>query len=231
MNINLKTTKFAAMSIQENYNAIKSQLPYGVELVAVSKTHPVSAIQEVYGLGQRVFGENKVQEVTEKYPLLPKDIRWHLIGHLQTNKVKYIAGFIDTIQSVDSEKLIREINKEAAKNNRTINVLLQVKIAEEESKSGLEISEARELFEQYLNGEFKNICITGLMGMATFTEDQDQIREEFLTLKKLFDELNQLKKLETLSMGMSDDFPMAIECGANSIRIGSAIFGRRDYSQ
>ncbi|MDQ1162088.1 pyridoxal phosphate enzyme (YggS family) [Chryseobacterium sp. SORGH_AS 447] len=219
------------MSIQENYNNIKSQLPAGVQLVAVSKTHPVSAIQEVYDLGQKVFGENKVQEITEKYPLLPKDIRWHLIGHLQTNKVKYIAGFIDTIQSADSEKLIREINKEAAKNNRTINVLLQVKIAEEESKFGLEISEAKELFEQYLSGEFQHIKITGLMGMATFTDDQEQVRKEFLTLKNLFDELNQLTKLETLSMGMSDDFPVAIECGANSIRVGSAIFGRRDYSQ
>lgn len=219
------------MSIQENYNDIKSQLPYGVQLVAVSKTHPVSAIQEVYDLGQKVFGENKVQEVTEKYPLLPKDIQWHLIGHLQTNKVKYIAGFIDTIQSVDSEKLIREIDKEAGKNSRTINVLLQVKIAAEESKFGLEISEAKDLFEQYLSGKFQNIKITGLMGMATFTEDQDQIKKEFLTLKNLFDELNQLKKLETLSMGMSDDFPLAIECGANSIRVGSAIFGKRDYSQ
>lgn len=219
------------MSIQENYNRIKNQLPSDVELVAVSKTHPVSAIREVYDLGQRVFGENKVQEVTEKYPLLPKDIQWHLIGHLQTNKVKYIAGFIDTIQSVDSEKLIREINKEAAKHNRKIKVLLQVKIAEEESKFGLEISEAKDLFEQYLSGEYQNIEITGLMGMATFTEDQEQIKKEFLTLKNLFDELNKFKKLETLSMGMSDDFPVAIECGANSIRVGSAIFGRRDYSQ
>ena len=226
-----KNPKFAGMSIQENYNTIKSQLPSGVELVAVSKTHPVSAIQEVYDLGQRAFGENKVQEVTEKYPLLPKDIRWHLIGHLQTNKVKYIAGFIDTIQSVDSEKLIREIDKEAQKNNRTINVLLQVKIAEEESKFGLETGEAKDLFERYLSGEFRNISITGLMGMATFTDDHDQIRKEFQILKKLFDGLNQLKKLETLSMGMSDDFPVAIECGANSIRVGSAIFGRRDYSQ
>lgn len=218
------------MSIQENYNHIKSQLPSDVQLVAVSKTHPVSAIQEVYDLGQRVFGENKVQEISEKYPLLPKDIQWHLIGHLQTNKVKYIAEFVDTIQSVDSEKLIREINKEAAKHNRTIKVLLQVKIAEEESKFGLDINEAKDLFEQYLNGEFQNIEITGLMGMATFTDDKDQVKKEFLNLKKLFDELNQLKKLETLSMGMSDDFPIAIECGANSVRVGSAIFGRRDYS-
>ncbi|MCY1661716.1 YggS family pyridoxal phosphate-dependent enzyme [Chryseobacterium sp. SL1] len=219
------------MSIQENYNHIKSQLPSDVQLVAVSKTHPVSAIQEVYDLGQRVFGENKVQEVSEKYPLLPKDIQWHLIGHLQTNKVKYIAEFVDTIQSVDSEKLIREINKEAAKHNRTIKVLLQVKIAEEESKFGLETDEAKDLFEQYLSGEFQNIEITGLMGMATFTDDKDQVKKEFLNLKNLFDELNQLKKLETLSMGMSDDFPIAIECGANSVRVGSAIFGRRDYSQ
>ncbi|UPQ76560.1 YggS family pyridoxal phosphate-dependent enzyme [Chryseobacterium nepalense] len=218
------------MSIQENYNIVKSRLPQHVELVAVSKTHPVSAIQEVYDLGQRIFGENKVQELSEKYPLLPKDIQWHLIGHLQTNKVKFIAEFIDTIQSVDSEKLIREINKEAAKHNRTIKVLLQVKIAEEETKFGLETEEAKILYQKYLSGEFPNILITGLMGMATFTEDENQIKKEFLNLKKLFDELNQQQPLETLSMGMSDDFPIAIECGANSVRVGSAIFGRRDYS-
>ncbi|WP_312177497.1 YggS family pyridoxal phosphate-dependent enzyme [Chryseobacterium sp.] len=218
------------MSIQENYNIVKSRLPQHVELVAVSKTHPVSAIQEVYDLGQRIFGENKVQELSEKYPLLPKDIQWHLIGHLQTNKVKFIAEFIDTIQSVDSEKLIREINKEAAKHNRTIKVLLQVKIAEEETKFGLETEEAKILYQKYLSGEFPNILITGLMGMATFTEDENQIKKEFLNLKKLFDELNQQQPLETLSMGMSDDFPLAIECGANSVRVGSAIFGRRDYS-
>ncbi|WP_415327119.1 YggS family pyridoxal phosphate-dependent enzyme [Chryseobacterium sp. MMS23-Vi53] len=219
------------MSIQENYNDIKNQLPENVQLVAVSKTHPVSAIQEVYDFGQRVFGENKVQEVMEKYPLLPKDIQWHLIGHLQTNKVKYIAGFVDTIQSVDSEKLIKEIDKEATKHNRKIKVLLQVKIAEEDTKFGLEIEEAKDLFQKYISGEFPNTEITGLMGMATFTDDKDQVKKEFLILKRLFDELNQLKKLETLSMGMSDDFPIAIECGANSVRVGSAIFGRRDYSK
>ncbi|WBV60799.1 YggS family pyridoxal phosphate-dependent enzyme [Chryseobacterium camelliae] len=219
------------MSIQENYNYIKSQLPDHVQLVAVSKTHPVSAIQEVYDLGQRVFGENKVQEVLEKYPLLPKDIQWHLIGHLQTNKVKYIAEFVDTIQSVDSERLLLEINKEAVKYNRTIKVLLQVKIAEEESKFGLEIDEAKALFQQYLNDEFPHIEITGLMGMATFTDNEQQIRKEFSVLKNLFDELNKQKSLETLSMGMSDDFPVAIECGANSVRVGSAIFGRRDYTK
>ncbi|MFP3590606.1 YggS family pyridoxal phosphate-dependent enzyme [Chryseobacterium sp. SIMBA_038] len=219
------------MSITENYHIIKNQLPENVQLVAVSKTHPVSAIQEVYDLGQRVFGENKVQELLEKYPLLSKDIEWHLIGHLQTNKVKYIAEFIDTIQSVDSEKLLAEINKEAGKHERKIKVLLQVKIAAEDTKFGLEITEAEDLFKKYINGDFPNIEITGLMGMATFTDDQDQVKKEFLILKKVFDELNQLKNLETLSMGMSDDFPTAIECGANSVRVGSAIFGRRDYSK
>ncbi|MFP3833714.1 YggS family pyridoxal phosphate-dependent enzyme [Chryseobacterium sp. SIMBA_028] len=219
------------MSIKENYQDIKDQLSSDVQLVAVSKTHPVSAIQEVYDLGQRVFGENKVQELMEKSPLLPKDIQWHLIGHLQTNKVKYIAPFIDTIQSVDSQKLLTEINKESGKNERTIKVLLQVKIAAEESKFGFEISEAKDLFQQYVAGSFPHIEITGLMGMATFTDNEQQIRNEFLTLKGLFDELNQLKPLKTLSMGMSDDFPIAIECGANSVRVGSAIFGRRDYSK
>ena len=218
------------MSIQENYRDIKSRLPENVQLVAVSKTHPVSSIQEVYDLGQKVFGENKVQELVEKYPLLPKDIQWHIIGHLQTNKVKYIAEFVDTIQSIDSEKLLKEVNKEAGKHNRKIKVLLQVKIAEEDTKFGLEIEEAKSLFEKFVNGEFENIEITGLMGMATFTEDENQIKNEFSVLKNLFDQLNQTKKLETLSMGMSDDFPIAIECGANSVRVGSAIFGRRDYS-
>lgn len=219
------------MNIQENYNKIKNQLPSTVQLVAVSKTHPVSAIQEVYELGQKVFGENKVQELTEKYPLLPKDIEWHLIGHLQTNKVKYIAEFIDIIQSVDSEKLLNEINKEAAKYDRTIKVLLQVKIAEEETKFGLEIEQAKDLFQKFVEGKFSNIEITGLMGMATFTEDENQVRKEFMILKDLFDNLSQTKTLQTLSMGMSDDFPIAVECGANSVRVGSAIFGRRDYSQ
>jgi pyridoxal phosphate enzyme (YggS family) len=218
------------MSIQENYNNIKNQLPSNVELVAVSKTHPVSAIQEVYDLGQKVFGENKVQELVEKYPLLPQDIQWHLIGHLQTNKVKYIAEFIDIIQSVDSEKLLNEINKEAGKHNRKIKVLLQVKIAEEDTKFGLEIDEAEKLFQKFVDGEFQNIEITGLMGMATFTEDENQVRKEFEKLKSLSDNLNTIKPLQTLSMGMSDDFPIAIECGANSVRVGSAIFGRRDYS-
>lgn len=217
------------MSIQENYHKIKAQIPENVELVAVSKFHPVEKIKEVYDCGQKVFGENKVQELLTKVNELPADIQWHLIGHLQTNKVKYIAPFIDTIQSIDSEKLLLEINKEAVKNNRKIKVLLQVKIAEEETKYGLEISEAKEIFSNYLENQYPNIEILGLMGMATFTDNKNQVKSEFLVLKSLFDELSTFKKLETLSMGMSDDFKLAIECGSTSVRIGSAIFGVRNY--
>ena len=221
--------KFKIMSIQENYHKIKAQIPENVELVAVSKFHPIEKIKEVYDCGQKVFGENKVQELLTKVNELPADIQWHLIGHLQTNKVKYIAPFIDTIQSVDSEKLLLEINKEAAKNNRIIKVLLQIKIAEEETKYGLEISEAKEIFSNYLEHQYPNIEILGLMGMATFTDNKNQVKSEFLVLKSLFDELSTFKKLETLSMGMSDDFALAIECGSTSVRIGSAIFGVRNY--
>lgn len=217
------------MSIQENYHKIKAQIPENVELVAVSKFHPVEKIKEVYDCGQKVFGENKVQELLTKVNELPADIQWHLIGHLQTNKVKYIAPFIDTIQSVDSEKLLIEINKEAAKNNKKIKVLLQVKIAEEETKYGLEIYEAKEIFSNYLENQYPNIEILGLMGMATFTDNNNQVKSEFLVLKSLFDELSTFRKLETLSLGMSDDFALAIECGSTSVRIGSAIFGVRNY--
>ena len=217
------------MSIQQNYQAILSQLPENVKLVAVSKTHPAEKIKAIYDLGQRAFGENKVQELMEKQPVLPNDIEWHLIGHLQTNKVKYIANFISMIESVDSEKLLKEIDKEALKNNRKINVLLEVKIAKEETKFGLTVDEAKDIFNKYLAGNYPNIEIKGLMGMASFVEDETQIRQEFGVLKKLFDELSQLKPLETLSMGMSGDFPLAIECGSNSVRIGSAIFGERNY--
>ncbi|GAB1347191.1 YggS family pyridoxal phosphate-dependent enzyme [Cloacibacterium normanense] len=217
------------MSIQENYHKIKAQIPENVELVAVSKFHPIEKIKEVYDCGQKVFGENKVQELLTKVNELPADIQWHLIGHLQTNKVKYIAPFIDTIQSVDSEKLLIEINKEAAKNNRKIKILLQVKIAEEETKYGLEIAEAKEIFSNYLEHQYPNIEILGLMGMATFTDNKNQVKSEFLVLKSLFDELSTFRKLETLSMGMSDDFALAIECGSTSVRIGSAIFGVRNY--
>lgn len=220
------------MSLKEvttNYQKIKTSLPPEVQLVAVSKTHPVEKILEVYNLGQRVFGENKVQELREKQPLLPQDIQWHLIGHLQTNKVKYIAEFIDTIQSVDSAKLLEEINRQAAKNNRKIKVLLQVKIAEEESKFGLEIHEAKELFTDWLNGIYQNVEVEGLMGMATFTDNKAQVMKEFTFLKQIFDKMSLQKPLKILSMGMSDDYLLAIDCGANSVRIGSAIFGNRQY--
>ncbi len=215
--------------LESNYKEICDQLPSNVQLVAVSKTYSSDAIQCVYDLGQRVFGENKVQELVEKYPLLPKDIRWHLIGHLQTNKVKYIAEFVDTIESVDSRKILNEINKQAQKHDRTINILLQVKIAEEESKYGLEIHEAKEIFQEYINGSYENINISGLMGMATFTENKQQIEKEFTLLKQLFDKLSLQKSLTVLSMGMSNDYKIAIAAGGNSVRIGSAIFGPRPF--
>lgn len=216
-------------NINRNFKKITSQIPNDVELVAVSKNHSVEKIQMVYECGQRVFGENKVQELLSKLHLLPKNIKWHLIGHLQTNKVKYIAEFIEVIQSVDSEKLLLEIDKEAKKFNRKIKILLQVKIAEEETKYGLDIDEAKEIFSNFLENKYENVEIIGLMGMASFTDNKNQIKAEFLVLKALFDELSVYKKLETLSMGMSDDFLLAIECGANSVRIGSAIFGSRNY--
>lgn len=217
--------------LETQYLEVKNQIPEGVQLVVVSKFHPTEKIELIYNLGQKVFGENKVQEVVEKYEALPKDIEWHLIGHLQTNKVKYIAPFVHTIQSVDSEKVLKEINKEALKNGRIINIFLQVKIAEEDSKFGLAISETEIIFQNYLAGKFPNIEITGLMGMATFTDDKAQVKNEFLKLKTLFYKLNNLKSLQTLSMGMSDDFKLAIDCGANSVRIGSAIFGERNYDK
>lgn len=213
--------------MKENYTKIRAQLPENIQLVAVSKNHEIQKIQQVYDWGQRIFGENRVQELLSKYSELPQDIQWHLIGHLQTNKVKYIAEFVDTIQSVDSEKLLIEIDKEAQKHHRTIKVLLQVKIAKEDTKFGLEVEEAKQLFVNFLEGKYPHVDITGLMGMATFTENKNQIKTEFLSLKSLFDELSTQKKLVTLSMGMSDDFPLAIECGATSVRIGSAIFGAR----
>lgn len=215
-------------NIEKNFQEIQRTIPENVELVVVSKTHPVESIAAVYNFGQRVFGENRVQELVEKQNLLPKDIQWHLIGHLQTNKVKYIAPFVDTIQSVDSQKLLEEIDQQALKNNRKIKVLLQVKIAEEETKFGLEIHETKEIFQNYLQGKFPNVEIAGLMGMATFSEDDNQVRKEFTVLRQLFEKLSVQRSLKTLSMGMSGDYEIAIECGANSVRIGSAIFGSRN---
>ena len=200
-----------------------------VLLIAVTKTRTPEEIDEALACGITDIGENKVQEILDKYDKVQGKARWHLIGHLQTNKVKYIAGFISMIESIDSEKLLKEVDKEALKNNRKINVLLQVKIAKEETKFGLTVDETKDIFNKYLNGNYPNIEIKGLMGMASFVDDETQIREEFSILKNLFDELSELKPLETLSMGMSGDFPLAIDCGSNSVRVGSAIFGERNY--
>lgn len=216
-------------TLAEQYSDIKKQIPANVELVAVSKTHPADAIQILYDAGQRVFGENKVQELVEKYEILPKDIAWHLIGHLQTNKVKYIAPFVHTIQSVDSEKILQEIDRQAEKCGRNIQVLLQIKIAEEDSKYGLTFEDAEKIIELKMKGEFPNITITGLMGMATFTENKEQIKKEFAALQNFYNKVSAYFHLEKLSMGMSDDFSLAVLCGSTSVRIGSAIFGARDY--
>lgn len=220
------------MSIQSNLLEIKASLPENVTLVAVSKTKPVSDLMEAYEAGQRIFGENKIQEMAEKFEEMPKDIEWHMIGHVQTNKVKFMALFVSLVHGVDSLKLLEEINKQALKNNRTIDCLLQIHIAEEDTKFGLDEAELSEILKQVQNGKFKNIKIKGLMGMATFTENQDQIRKEFLHLKSIFDKNSQLKtdncQLETLSMGMSGDYQLAIDCGSTMVRIGSSIFGERN---
>ena len=218
------------MSISKNLNNIKSQLPAHVTLVAVSKTKPVVDLMEAYDVGQRIFGENKIQEMTDKWEVMPKDIEWHMIGHVQTNKVKYMAPYVSLIHGVDSLKLLQEINKQAAKNNRVIDCLLQVYIAEEESKFGLDEQELDEMLKQVQHDKenYKNIRIVGLMGMATFTENQNQIEKEFKNLKTIFDNLKtQNSELKTLSMGMSGDYQLAISCGSTMVRIGSSIFGSR----
>ncbi len=219
------------MSIKENLHHIKSQLPNHVTLVAVSKTKPVADLMEAYNAGQRVFGENYVQELVEKHEVLPKDIQWHFIGHLQSRKVKLIAPFVNLIHGVDSLKLFEEINKQAAKNNRFIDCLLQVYIADEETKFGLNEQEINEIIASKEFKELNNIKIVGLMGMATFTDNKDQIKKEFQNLKTIFDKVIQLKTenclLKTISMGMSGDYQLAIECGSTMVRIGSSIFGGR----
>ena len=217
------------MSITANLNNIKSQLPQHVTLVAVSKTKPNEAILEAYDGGQRIFGENKVQELVQKYEDLPKDIEWHLIGHLQTNKVKYIAPFVKLIHAVDSMKLLKEINKQALKNNRVINCLLQVKIAEEESKFGLNITDTEAIINSNKVKGLEGVNIVGLMGMATNSSNENQVSAEFKTLNTFFQQLaTQNPQLTTLSMGMSGDFKLAIQEGSTMIRVGSTIFGSRD---
>jgi pyridoxal phosphate enzyme (YggS family) len=216
------------MSITNNLQAIKSQLPNHVTLVAVSKTKPIADLMEAYNAGQRIFGENKIQEMTEKWEQMPKDIEWHMIGHVQTNKVKYMAEYVSLIHGVDSLKLLKEINKQAKKHDRVIDVLLQMHIAEEETKFGLDDDELNEILNQIQTDKFENVKIIGLMGMATFTDNQNQIKKEFLHLKSIFDKLQTSNfKLQTLSMGMSGDYKLAIECGSTMVRIGSSIFGSR----
>lgn len=214
--------------IVENLHQIKVELPEHVTLVAVSKTKPVEAIADLHRAGHIEFGENKVQELVSKYEALPKDIHWHLIGHLQKNKVKYIAKFVHLIHSVDSIDLLKEIDKQAAKHDRIINCLLQIKIAEEDSKFGMEAEPANELLSTY-KVDFPNVKIMGLMGMATFTENETQIRNEFKYLKSIFDKLKANNpEFTLLSMGMSGDYQIAVEEGSNMVRVGSSIFGERN---
>lgn len=220
------------MSIKDNLLHIKQSLPPHVTLVAVSKTKPVSDLMEAYEAGQRIFGENKIQEMTDKYEQMPKDIEWHMIGHVQTNKVKYMAPFVSLVHGVDSLKLLKEIDKQAQKNNRVINCLLQMHIAEEETKFGMDEAELNELLASEEFKQMQNIKVTGLMGMATFTEDENQIKKEFTHLKTIFDNVRQKPetlnlKPQTLSMGMSGDYKLAIACGSTMIRVGSSIFGHR----
>jgi pyridoxal phosphate enzyme (YggS family) len=219
------------MSIKENLLKIKSSLPENVTLVAVSKTKPVADLMEAYNAGQRIFGENKIQEMTEKWEQMPKDIQWQMIGHIQTNKVKFMAPYVSLIHGVDSLKLLEEINKQALKNNRIIDCLLQIHIAEEETKFGLNEDELKDLLASETFKNLNNIKIIGLMGMATFTENQNQIKKEFEHLKSIFDTIKSLSivncQLSILSMGMSGDYQLAIACGSTMVRIGSSIFGGR----
>lgn len=216
------------MSIKNKLQNIKLNLPKNITLVAVSKTKPVELLNEAYDQGQRIFGENKVQEMVDKFEKMPKDIKWHMIGHLQTNKVKYIASFVSLIHGVDSLKLLREINKQATKHNRTIDCLIQIKIATEDTKFGMSLNDLQLLLK---SDEFKtldNIRIKGLMGMASFTTDNHQIESEFKYLKSIFDQIKKkYSDIEILSMGMSNDYKLATKYGSNMIRIGSHIFGSR----
>lgn len=222
------------MAIAENIKTIQSGIPSHVTLVAISKTKPLEAIMEAYNSGIRIFGENKVQELTSKYEQLPKDIEWHLVGHLQTNKVKYIAPFVSLIHSVDSLSLLKEIDKQAKKNNRIIRCLLQVYIASEETKFGLSEEELNELVHSDELASLSNVSICGLMGMATFTDNTSQIRKEFNSLSLIFQRLKETlsanhQEFKEISMGMSSDYRIAIEEGSTMVRIGSDIFGERNY--
>ena len=219
-------------SIIENLEQIQLTIPEHVTLVAVSKTKPIESIQELYDAGQRIFGENRVQELVDKYEVLPKDIHWHLIGHLQRNKVKYIAPFVEMIHSIDSERLLDEVNIQSKKNNRKIKVLLQFYIATEETKFGFDWNEIEELFERRNRETFDSIEFCGVMGMASFSDNENQVRNEFKDLKTIFNQLKQAYFLGStsfseISMGMSGDYQMAIEEGSTMVRVGSSLFGAR----
>ena len=220
------------MDIQNNLASVRKEIPENVKLVAVSKTKPLEFVQQAYDAGHRLFGENKAQELAAKQPQLPADIQWHFIGHLQSNKVKYIAPFVAMIHAVDSLKLLKEINKQAVKNDRVIDCLLEFHIAREASKFGLSVTDAEAILESEQYQTMQNVRICGVMGMATFTEDREQVREEFQNLKTIFEQLKQKYFHDTdhfceVSMGMSGDYPIAIEEGATIVRIGSSIFGAR----
>jgi pyridoxal phosphate enzyme (YggS family) len=219
------------MSISENIKKYQGSLPKNTTLVAVSKTKPVSSLLQAYNAGQRVFGENKIQEMASKWEEMPKDIQWHMIGHVQTNKVKYMAPFVDLIHTVDSLKLLREINKQAAKHDRVINCLLQIKIAEEEHKFGLHHQDASLLLAKDIQATLPHVSIVGLMGMASFTDNKTQIETEFKKLSTLHKEfIKQHPQLTILSMGMSSDYTLALDHGSTMVRIGSSIFGARNYN-
>ena len=221
--------------IKENLEAVRATIPANVTLVAVSKTKPVSDLQEAYDAGQRIFGENHALEMRDKHEVLPHDIQWHFIGHLQTNKIKYIIPFVSLIHSIDSENLLEAVNKEAKKHERVADCLLQFHIANEETKFGLNLEEAENLLNSDSFKQMENVRICGVMGMATFTDDEAEIRKEFHQLKTIFDTLKQnhfagQPQFKEISMGMSDDYPIAIEEGATLVRVGSKIFGARNYN-
>ncbi|MEC7783413.1 MAG: YggS family pyridoxal phosphate-dependent enzyme [Bacteroidota bacterium] len=216
--------------ITQNLKQFKAELPEEVTLVAVSKTKPNEDLQEAYDAGQRIFGENKIQEMTDKWEALPKDIQWHMIGHVQTNKVKYMAPYVNLIHSADRLKLFKEINKEAKKNERVIDVLLQVKIAEEDSKFGMPPEEAKAFLEKNKAAQYPNVNIIGLMGMGSFVDDEVQIKREFAQLEKIYNTFKEQYAFSVLSMGMSGDYKLALEHGSTMVRVGSAIFGARNYN-
>ena len=221
------------MSVKSQLERVRATLPEGITLVAVSKTHPVEAIAEAYEAGQRVFGESRPQELRAKYEALPRDIEWHMIGHLQTNKIKYIVPFVSLIHSVDSERLAEAIQVQAAKCNRTIDVLLEIHVAEEESKSGWAIEDLRAAVASGLFERLPNVRVRGVMGIATNTDDMERVSADFVKLRIYKEELAAYfgEQFDTLSMGMSDDYPTAIAAGSTMVRIGSTIFGERDYSK